>query len=174
MTVVWTTVKDHGGFVDIHSQEGIGTRFDIYFPATRELPQTKPRHAALEDYIGNERILVVDDVLEQRQLAVQMLGKLGYAVTSLSSGEQAVAYLQTHTVDLLVLDMVMAPGIDGLETYQRICEINPQQKAIIASGYSESDRVKALQALGAGAYIRKPYTLEKIGMAVRQELDRTR
>ena len=174
MTVVWTTVKDHGGFVDIHSQEGIGTRFDIYFPATRELPQTKPRHAALEDYIGNERILVVDDVLEQRQLAVQMLGKLGYAVTSLSSGEQAVAYLQTHTVDLLVLDMVMPPGIDGLETYQRICEINPQQKAIIASGYSESDRVKALQALGAGAYIRKPYTLEKIGMAVRQELDRTR
>ena len=173
MTVVWTTVKDHGGFVDIHSQEGIGTRFDIYFPATRELPQTKPRHIALEDYIGNERILVVDDVLEQRQLAVQMLSKLGYAATSLSSGEQAVAYLQTHTVDLLVLDMVMPPGIDGLETYQRICEIKPRQKAIIASGYSESDRVKALQALGAGAYIRKPYTLEKIGIAVRQELDRT-
>ena len=173
MTVVWTTVKDLGGFVDIHSQEGIGTRFDIYFPATRELPQTKPRHIALEDYLGNERILVVDDVLEQRQLAVQMLSKLGYAVTSLSSGEQAVAYLQTHAVDLLVIDMVMQPGIDGLETYQRICEIKPRQKAIIASGYSESDRVKALQALGAGAYIRKPYTLEKIGMAVRQELDRT-
>ena len=173
MTVVWTTVKDHGGFVDIHSQEGIGTRFDIYFPATRELPQAKPRHVALEEYIGNERILVVDDVLEQRQLAVQMLSKLGYAVTSLSSGEQAVTYLQTHSVDLLVLDMVMPPGIDGLETYQRICEIKPRQRAIIASGYSESDRVKALQTLGAGAYIRKPYTLEKIGMAVRQELDRT-
>ena len=82
--------------------------------------------------------------------------------------------MQTHSVDLIVLDMVMQPGIDGLETYKRICAIRPHQKAIIASGYSESERVKALQALGAGAYIRKPYTLMKIGMAVRQELDRAR
>ena len=81
--------------------------------------------------------------------------------------------MQTHTVDLLVLDMVMLPGIDGLETYRRICEKHPHQKAIIASGFSESERVKALQALGAGAYLRKPYTLEKIGMAVRRELDRS-
>ena len=75
-------------------------------------------------------------------------------------------------MDLLVLDMVMLPGIDGLETYRRICEKYPRQKAIIASGYSESERVKALQALGAGGYLRKPYTMEKIGMAVRFELDR--
>ena len=174
MTVVWTTVKDHGGYVDLYSKEGEGTRFDLYFPATRELPQEKPRHAVLEDYIGKEKILVIDDVPEQREIAVQMLGKLGYDVTSLPSGEKAVVYMQTHSVDLIVLDMVMQPGIDGLETYKRICAIRPHQKAIIASGYSESERVKALQALGAGAYIRKPYTLMKIGMAVRQELDRAR
>jgi DNA-binding NtrC family response regulator len=62
--------------------------------------------------------------------------------------------------------------MDGLETYQRIIEIHPGQKAIIASGYSESERVKDLQGLGAGAYLQKPYTLEKIGIAVRRELDR--
>jgi len=66
----------------------------------------------------------------------------------------------------------MDPGIDGLETYRRIKAKNPGQKAVIASGFSESERVKTLQELGAGVYIQKPYTLEKIGLAVRKELDR--
>lgn len=173
MTVIWSTVKDHDGYVDIRSREGEGTRFDIYLPVTRETPANKNRRVVLQDYLGTERILVVDDVPEQRDIAVQMLGKLGYAVTSLPSGEKAVEFMQTHTVDLLVLDMVMLPGMDGLETFRRICEKHPHQKAIIASGYSESKRVKALQTLGAGAYLRKPYTMEKIGMAVRRELDRS-
>ena len=83
-----------------------------------------------------------------------------------------MAYLQTNRVDLLVLDMIMEPGMDGLETYQRVVEINPKQKAIIVSGFSETERVKAAQELGAGAYVRKPYILEKIGLAIRRELDR--
>ncbi len=101
-----------------------------------------------------------------------MLSKLGYQVSSVPSGEAAVDFLQTHSVDLLVLDMIMPDGMDGLETYRRIISIRPGQKAIIASGYSESDRVRTLQQLGAGAYIQKPFTLEKIGVAVRAELDR--
>jgi len=70
----------------------------------------------------------------------------------------------------LILDMIMDPGIDGLETYKRILEIHPGQKAIIASGFSETDRVKEAQRLGAGPYIKKPYALEKIGLAIRDEL----
>ena len=73
----------------------------------------------------------------------------------------------------MVLDMIMEPGIDGLETYQRVVEINPKQKAIIVSGFSETNRVKKAQELGAGAYVRKPYVLERIGLAVRNELDRS-
>jgi CheY-like chemotaxis protein len=172
MTVVYSTVKDHGGYIDIHSQEGEGTRFDVYLPVTRLSVVEGDRPVALQEYLGTERILVVDDVPEQRDIAVRMLGKLGYDVDSLPSGESAVDFMQTNSVDLLVLDMVMQPGIDGLETYRRIQAFNPSQKAIIASGYSESERVKELQALGAGAYIRKPYTMEKIGLAVRRELDR--
>jgi CheY-like chemotaxis protein len=172
MTVIWSTVKDHAGYIDLQSHEGEGTRFDIYLPATREAVTDKERRVVLEDYVGTEHILVVDDVPEQRDVAVKMLGKLGYSVTSVSSGEAAVAYMQSHTVDLLVLDMVMIPGIDGLETYRRIISLRPCQKAIITSGFSESARVKALQELGAGAYIRKPYTLERIGLAARRELDR--
>jgi CheY-like chemotaxis protein len=81
--------------------------------------------------------------------------------------------VETHCApDLMVLDMVMPQGMDGLETYRRVISMHPNQRAIIASGYSESERVKALQKLGAGAYIQKPYTLQKIGVAVRAELDR--
>jgi CheY-like chemotaxis protein len=172
MTVVWNTVKDHGGYVDIKSREGEGTRFDLYFPATREEKKKAGGKIVLEDYIGTESVLVVDDIPEQLTIAVRMLGKLGYKVAAASGGEEAVAYMRTHTADLMVIDMVMPPGIDGLETYRRIREIHPRQKAIIASGYAESERVNAMQAMGAGAYIRKPYTLEKIGVAVRGELDR--
>jgi CheY-like chemotaxis protein len=172
MTVIWSTVKDHAGFVDVQSHEGEGTRFDVYLPATREVLTEKEPRIVLQDYVGTERILVVDDIPEQRDIAVKMLGKLGYVVTSVSSGEAAVEYMQSRTVDLIVLDMVMLPGMDGLETYRRIITLHPGQKAIIASGFSESKRVKSLQKLGAGAYVRKPYTLEKIGLAVRRELDR--
>ncbi len=102
-----------------------------------------------------------------------MLKKLNYVVLSASSGEEAVASLKTQPVDLLLLDMIMDPGMDGLDTYRSILEIHPRQKAIIVSGFSESDRVQAAQALGAGAYVKKPYVLEKLGLAVRKELDRT-
>ncbi len=172
MTVVWSAVKDHSGYVNIQSREGEGTRFDIYLPATRDDLEETDNRVVLQDYLGTECIMVVDDVPEQREIAVQMLSKLGYNVVSANSGEEAIVYLETHSADLLVLDMVMTPGIDGLETFQRIRRINPKQKAIIASGYAESRRVNQLQEMGAGAYIQKPYTLEKIGLAVRNELDR--
>jgi two-component system, cell cycle sensor histidine kinase and response regulator CckA len=172
MTVVWTTVKDHGGFVDLQSREGEGTRIELYLPATREQEDQSPQRMVLENYLGTERVLIVDDVPEQLQIAANMLGKLGYAVATVASGEAALAYLGVHEADLVVLDMVMPGGIDGLETYRRILEIRPSQRAIITSGYSESERVCALQALGAGGYVQKPYTLGKIGIAVRRELDR--
>ena len=97
---------------------------------------------------------------------------LGYFATSVSSGEEAVGYIKNNSADLLVLDMIMDPGIDGLETYKRILGLRPGQKAIIASGVSETDRVREAQELGAGKYIKKPYTLEKIGIAVKEELEK--
>jgi len=128
---------------------------------------------SLKKYIGKgEAILVVDDVEEQRKIASGMLRELGYSVISVSSGEEAVEYLKTNKADLLVLDMIMDPGMDGLDTYKKILENHPGQKTIIASGFSETDRVKEVQKLGAGAYIRKPFLLEKIGLAVKEELEK--
>jgi len=171
MAVVWGTVKDHNGYIDVQSTEGKGTTFTLYFPITREKLPEADSHLAIESYSGNgESILIVDDVEEQRQIASGMLKELGYSVVSVSSGEEAVEYLATHKVILLVLDMIMDPGLDGLDTYKKILEIHPEQKAIIASGFSETDRAKELQSLGAGAYIKKPFLLEKIGLAVKEEL----
>ena len=172
MTVIWATVKDHNGYIDVASREGSGSCFEIFLPATREEIPASPKQPVLEDYVGDEDILVVDDIAEQRDIAQKMLSRLGYGVVSASSGEEAVAYLTNRRVDVVVLDMIMPPGIDGLETYRRIIAKHPGQKAVIASGFSENERVTEVQRLGAGEYLRKPYTLEKIGLAVRRELDR--
>ena len=80
--------------------------------------------------------------------------------------------MTTHSVDLVLLDMIMDPGMDGLETYKKILQLHPGQKAIIVSGFSETDRVKETRLLGAGAYVRKPYLAQKIGVAIRNELAR--
>ena len=171
MAVVWGTVKDHDGYIDVQSELGEGTAFTLYFPITRKkLPTAKPD--ILKDrYMGKgESILIIDDVQQQREIASSMLKKLGYNVLSVPSGEEAVIYMQENTADLLVLDMIMNPGIDGLETYKKILKFHPRQKAIIASGFSESKQVKAAQKMGAGSYLKKPYSFEKIGLAVKAEL----
>lgn len=173
MAVVWGTVQDHKGYIDVESIVGEGSIFRLYFPATREATSRVKDPIPIQAYMGRgERILVVDDIKEQREIATSLLGRLNYDVESVASGLDAVEYLKRKKSDLVILDMIMEPGIDGLETYRRILSIRPDQRAIIASGYSENRRVHEAQRLGAGTYVRKPYMLEKIGLAVRRELDR--
>ena len=172
MAVVWGTVKDLNGYIDVKNTPGKGTRCDLYFPVTRREPHEKKAVVPIREYMGVENILVVDDIKEQREIAYQVLSKLGYSVATVTSGEEAIEYLKSNSADLLVLDMVMEPGIDGLETYKGILEYHPTQKAIIASGFPETERVKEAQKLGAGIYVKKPYVLEKIGLAVRSEFDK--
>ncbi|MFC1532598.1 response regulator [Thermodesulfobacteriota bacterium] len=173
MAVVWGTVKDHNGYIDVQSHMDKGTTFTLYFPATREEAEKDKEPLPIEDYMGRgESILVVDDVEEQREIASSILKRLAYSVISVSSGEEAVGYLENHSVDLIVLDMIMGFGIDGLETYKRILKLHPGQKAIIASGFSETERVKEALKLGVGVYVKKPYLLENIGVAIRTNLDK--
>ncbi|MBU3947935.1 MAG: response regulator [Proteobacteria bacterium] len=173
LAVVWGTVKDHNGYINVCSEEKKGTTFTLYFPVTREeMPEDQVKLPKSE-YMGKgESILIVDDIDSQRDIAVLMLSELNYKVAIVSSGEEAIEYLKTNRVDLIVLDMIMDPGIDGLDTYKRIIEIHPKQKVIIVSGFSETDRVSQALKLGAGAYVKKPYLMEKIGLAVRKELDK--
>jgi CheY-like chemotaxis protein len=172
MAVVWGTVQDHHGYIDVESVLGKGTRFDLYFPLTREKGEATQTIQQFDIMGQGESILVVDDIQSQRDVASAILRKLNYTVKMAASGEEAVTMLKQDPVDLVVMDMIMEPGIDGLQTYKMMLEINPYQRAIIASGFSETDRVKEAQSSGAGAYVKKPYTLEKIATAVRTELDR--
>jgi DNA-binding NtrC family response regulator len=172
MTIVWATIKDHKGYIDIQSEEGRGTTFKLYLPTTRETIPAEQRKLVLDDYLGSETLLIVDDIQEQLDIARNMLTKLGYTVHSAASGEKALEAIRRKPVDLVILDMIMPGGLDGLETYQQIIQLYPHQKAIITSGFSESDRVRKLLHLGVGNYVQKPYTMEKLGMTVRRELDR--
>ena len=173
MAVVWGTVQDHDAYIDVVSHKDSGTRFDLYFPVTDDKIESPPDGTLLKALMGNkEKILIVDDMAGQRQIAKILLKRLGYQALSVASGEAAIEYLESNQADLLLLDMIMDPGIDGLETFRQIRQFKPGQKAIIASGFSQSNRVQKTLELGAGQYIKKPYTIEKIGLAVQKELSR--
>ena len=173
MALVWGAVQDHDGHIDIASAPGKGTSVTIYFPAVRSDSPILQNDLALDRFKGTgERVLVVDDLQDQRELAADLLTQLGYSAKTVPSGEAAIEYLKHHQVDLVILDMIMQPGIDGLDTYKGILKIRPSQKAIIATGFSTSERIQIAQSLGAGACLKKPYLLMDMAKVIREELNR--
>jgi len=170
LTVVWNTIQDHSGYINVISNED-GTRFDLYFPITRESIKDAVSLLPRDMFLGHgEKILVVDDEENQREIATQMLTALGYEAESVSSGAEALTYVGKKSVDLILLDMIMPTGMSGLEVYKRIAQQYPGQRAVIASGFSVTEDVAAARQAGAGEFLKKPYSLEKLGMAVRREL----
>ena len=171
LTIVANTVQDHDGGMKVESSSE-GTTFKLFFPATTSEKLTTEEKAAPAEIRGNnEHILVIDDIPQQRDLAKQILTELGYHVDTVASGEEAILFLKKNTVELLVLDMIMDPGINGYETYKLIIADNPQQKAVIASGFAGSADVKKTLKLGAGAFIQKPYSMSTIAGAVNKVLN---
>lgn len=171
LAVVWGTVMDHHGHIEVESDGHRGTVFRLYLPVSQDDAQSAAGVMKARDYMGNgESILIVDDLEEQREIASSILSALGYSVATVPSGEDAIAYLKKDTVDVVILDMLMPPGIDGLTTYEEILKNNPGQKAIIASGFAETVRVKNALNLGVGQFIKKPYTIGDVGFAVKKAL----
>lgn len=172
LAVVWNTIQEHDGYINVRSTEK-GTLFELFFPANTDRRMKGQQEIPLEEYLGQgEKILVVDDEETQREIACGILVRLGYDVASVAGGEAAVQYVKLHRVDLMVLDMLMPGGINGRETYERVLAVRPGQRAIIASGFSETEDVKTAQRLGAGRYLKKPYTFETLGLAVKEELEK--
>ena len=172
MTVVWGTVKDHDGFLDVKSSQGEGTSISVLLPALRGKHGTanqQPEEAMVNRGNG-ESILLVDDSPEQRSLGLSILGTLGYLVEAVPCGEDAVQQLSEKTFDIVLLDMIMEPGMDGLDTYRRMLAIHPDQRVIIVSGYSENARMKEALRLGVRSIVKKPYTLQTIASAISREL----
>ncbi len=171
LAVVWNTMRDHGGVVNVISKPQQGTTFDLYFPSVEKKAQEATQVFDWRTLKGKgESVLVIDDEPRQRAIAKALLTSLNYQVDTVPSGEEAVKYLQRQCADILVIDMIMDPGQNGKITYEQILKIHPQQKALVASGFAENEDVKATLALGAGAFVSKPYTLEKIGTALYEVL----
>ena len=171
LAVVWNTMDDHGGKVLVESSDK-GTCFLLYFPVSKLEKVAQVKNDRTAELTGNgENILVVDDEPQLRDIASQMLQAIGYTVHSVCSGELAIQFVKENPVDLIVIDMLMEPGMNGRQTYAEMLKLYPDQKAIIASGFSESDDVKATLKLGAGGFIKKPYSMDQLGRAVNEVLN---
>lgn len=173
MTVVWGTVKDHEGYLDVKSVPDSGTTITIFFPALAQNMELKSQLKSMTREMQHgrgETILLVDDDAEQRSLGENILTIMGYRVETAGSGEEAIAFLKTNAAELVLLDMIMTPGMDGLDTFQQILSIKPEQKVIIVSGYSETDRIKKALDLGVRSYVKKPYGLEELSIMVQNVL----
>ena len=169
LPIVQSIIEDHNGYVEIESEAGRGTTVSIFLSAHR--PESVPAEPGRTQPAGAakpETVLVVDDDLAVRQVVSRMLSLQGYDVDAVGSGEEAITVLSRRRVDLLVLDMVMPDGIDGAETYRRARAIVPDQRAIVLSGFAESDRVREMQQYGPVVFLRKPATMAGLSRAISQ------
>lgn len=177
LAVVNGIMKDHSGFLDIKTEEGAGTSFDLYFPFSNEsVSRVTAKVAACG---GNENILVVDDEPAQRIVAGRMLRKLGYSVDVVNNGHEAIDILAKKSAkskngddpyDLVILDMIMEEDFDGLEVLKEIRKQYADLKAVVASGFAPTGRVQAAISLGA-KWLAKPYRLDELATAMREQLD---
>jgi len=174
LMLVWNVIHDHDGYIDVQSDDS-GTTFTLYFPITREELLNNRLSLPIKDLSGDgESVLVVDDVRSQREILCTMLKDFHYSPTAVSSGEEAIEYLKENSADLVLLDMIMDPGMNGRQTYEKIIALHPGQNAVIISGYTQTEDVKETQRMGAGPYLKKPVTLERLGLTVKEALVRAR
>jgi two-component system cell cycle sensor histidine kinase/response regulator CckA len=180
LAIVHGVLKDHGGFVDVASRPGQGTQFSLYFPLHASSPVPQPMAAvAAPPMVGTGAcILIVDDESAQRVVCRCSLEGLGYSVLEADSGKQALEFFAVpqaaaadSPIDLVVLDMVLGSGCDGLETYQAIQKRYPNQKVLIVSGHAHGDHVQRARAMGAD-WLAKPYARGALVKAVQARLSR--
>ena len=165
-------IKGHGGYIDVHSEEGKGTIFEICLPASEEeIPEEKEISGEL--LMGKETVLLVDDEELVLDAGEQMLRKLGYEVLLAGSGQEALELYKKDQdkIDMVLLDVVM-PGMGGGETYDRIKEINPGIKVLLSSGHSIGGQATEILERGCDGFIQKPFDLEQLSQRIREVLNK--
>ena len=175
LALTYGIAKSHKGYVNAKSEAGLGTEIALCFPVVGTKAGTAQKKTSFAQ--GTESILIVDDSEQQRTMAGQFLGMLGYKVAIAASGLDALGIFQAvgtgkSPCDLVLLDMVMGDDLDGLDTYREIVKQFPGQKCVIMTGYTDAERAQEAARLGAGQFLSKPYTLERLAKTVRDELDR--
>ncbi|MFO7811054.1 MAG: response regulator [Candidatus Delongbacteria bacterium] len=173
LTIVYNIVQHSGGFIDIDSQPGKGSEFRIYFPASvtgisRPDAQTESRKVVE----GSGTILVIDDEIVLRELAVSMLVQAGYSVLTASDGKEGIEIYKkdVEKIDLVLLDMMM-PNKNGKETFVELLFLNKDIKVVMTSGFTKDKRVEEVLELGAKDFIQKPYTIFSLSKKIYKVLN---
>ena len=164
-------IRNHGGIINVYSEEGKGTTFSIYLPAS-------DRHIVKEDSVipqtltGNETVLLIDDEEMIIDIGTEILKKLGYTVYTAESGEQALKIYaeKNDAIDIVILDMIM-PGISGAETYEGLREINNDVKVLLSSGYSLNGHSEKILEKGCNGFIQKPFNITDLSIKIREVLN---
>ncbi len=172
MAVVWGTIQDHNGYIELNSRLGEGTTFDIFLPALMESGAFENEISKRTSLKGKgEKILILDDEAIQLEIADSLFTELNYSVRAVSDPEKIIKEIDDFKPDLLILDMILSETTDGLDVYKSVLEKGRNVNTIIVSGFSESERVTEAISLGVKRYIKKPFTIEEIGTAIRDILD---
>lgn len=175
LSSVYGIVKNHGGFINVYSERGEGTTFNIYLPALgpegEEGEQERKEDQDIQK--GEGTVLLVDDEEIITDVGKMVLNNLGYGVLVAKSGKEAVDIYKENReeIDMVILDMVM-PGMGGGETYERLKEIDPQIKVLLSSGYSINGQAREILDQGCNGFIQKPFDMKDLSSKVREILDR--
>ncbi|MFC1556292.1 PAS domain S-box protein [candidate division KSB1 bacterium] len=164
LTVVWNVVKEFHGFINVKTEEGLGSVIEIYFPVAQEHVKQGYAQPTIEEYFGNgEQVLIVEDESNQRELTEDLLEKLKYTPYAVASGEEAIDYLHSNKPNVVLMDMLLGKGMDGFDTYKEVKAIYPDVPVVIVSGFSASERIQEALKLGAECLVTKPFTIIEIG-----------
>ena len=167
-------IKNHGGFIDVYSKKGHGTIFNFYLPAIEANgnAQRSERKKSLDILRGSETVLLVDDEDMILETGGDLLKFLGYKVVLAQSGREAMETYEENRamIDMVILDMTM-PHMGGGETYDRLKEINPDIKVLLASGYSIEGQATEILARGCDGFIQKPFNIAELSHKLREVLD---
>ena len=171
LSVVHGIVKGHGGGIQVESELGEGTSFEVYFPALEKTIE-KEKEPDGEIKGGSERILFVDDEESMVNLNHQRLERLGYLVKSTTKPLEALEWFKAEPdgFDVIITDMTM-PRMTGDRLTKEILTIRPQMPVIICTGYSERMSAKKAKAFGVSKYIEKPIDLRNLASSLREVLD---
>ncbi len=169
---VYGIVKNHGGFIDIYSEIGHGTIFNIHLPASdKKVPEEK--RFSSEILSGTETILLVDDEETISEVMEKALTLTGYKVLLARGGEEALELYEKNRkrIDLVVLDMLM-PGMNGGKVFDRLRKMNPGVNVILSSGYSIDGEASQIMARGCNGFIQKPFGIKELSQKIREALDK--
>jgi PAS domain S-box-containing protein len=171
LAVVHGIMKSHEGAIIVRSAVGVGSTFELYFPAVAA--EVEPPAVAPQDVPRGhgERILVVDDDAVSGFVIEKMIESLGYNVTRCTRPEEALARFAAAPsgYDLVVSDLAM-PGMNGEELIEHLVQIRPNLPVVVASGYVESARQRILEKGLARVVLRKPVSRDELAQAVAQHL----